>query len=429
MKTARAALLACLLAVLGASCVGDESKPGPAKLWTVEDFQTFARAGKPLPAGLGQSPVVLSGEPLPLLSPPYSDTVTRQRAGQDGLQIFPAFSEGEPAAYTTTEIWQGFPAIWLQPLYLFVTGFSNGAAQVVAESKVVFGVDVTTRFYSPYWQVIYVIVPPGTTAADLIRLRSAEAVLSSGFQLIEGAGTFCVLVPTRVLSADTSAPAVEIGVPEGATQPVRPLLGGSVPATANFGFVNGHRVDYIDFGRNRFTWNDKQVIDEAALFDLVIRGADGSRRSLGVPRIGGTGPLGSNTPARITNGKPQFGGLWKLYTAPIPPGAAVFIPRTRPALIATVLAAAGQADAPAGTGVVPAVDPQIEARADVNKYLLRVAANPACFRDPASFPQTCRWLDSQAAVEREVLAGLIAETGFYVTCPFLAFLDAPVTNQ
>src|SRR5205085_8845979 len=99
------------------------------------------------------------GQPLPLLSPPFAGAPALQRPDVDGLNVYPAFSEGQPAAYTTTEVWQHFPAVWLQPLYIAITGFVDGAPKFLPAAAPIFGVGTRTRFYSPYWQIYYVTVP------------------------------------------------------------------------------------------------------------------------------------------------------------------------------------------------------------------------------------------------------------------------------
>jgi hypothetical protein len=389
-------------------------RPAPAKLWTVEDFQALARQGKSLGGLMPASNLLVQrGQPLSLLSPPFSDAVQAQRSDVDGLPVTLAFSEGQPAAYTTTEVWQGFPGVWIQPLYLPVAGFANGAAQFIADARPVFGVGAHTRFYSPFWQVFYVVLPPGTPSDAL---KSVRDVFDSGFDIIEGAGTLCVLAP----------PDVQLAKADGAANAVRPLFGDRVTANYRKGWVEGEEVSYIDFGRNRFTWQEYALVDEAALFDLGIRGPDGEFMSLGLPHVGGTGKLYSNTPARAPNGRPQFGGLWRVHQAMLPGGSGVFVPSARAGLRQALLATANQVGVPAEVSLAPPIAPEIEARPDVNNFTLRAAVNPSCFRDVGGFPSSCRWLDSQANIEREVAPGLIDPTDVLVTCPFLNYANAGI---
>ena len=413
MKARGLLAAAAALGLFAAACAIDEPKPAPARLWTSGDFQRLAREGRSFAGIPASSLVTLRGQPLPLLSAPYADGQRIQRADADGLLVFPAFSEGEPASYTTTEIWQGFPAIWLQPLYLPITGFSGGTPQPLAGARPIFGVDTSTRFYGPYWRIIYAVVPAGT---DPDSLRSAKEVLDRGYQLIEGPGTFCALAPVDVqIARATDAPGSE-----------RPLFGDAVAANYRLGWVDNKETWYIDFGKNRFTSSEDGRVNEAALFDFALRAPDGSLRALGLPKVGGTGPLRSGTPARVTNGRPQFGALWRLYQAPLPQAAGVFVTSTRPALIAAVLAAAGQTGTAREASLVPTIAAANEARPDAPNYLLRVAANPGCFKDTEGFPASCRWIDSQAAVEREVQPGTIEDTGFHESCPFLTFANQEI---
>ena len=396
------------------ACTGTQDKPAPSKLWTVQDIQAIARRGGSL-AGIPASYfITLRGQSLPYLSPPFQEVAQPQRDDRDGLNVFPAFSEGHTASYAVTEVWENFPEVWIQPLYLAISGFSKGNAQILPGASAIFSVGTRTRFYSPYWQIHYFVVPPGVSAD---RFKSAKDVLDSGYQIIPGRGTLCVLAPHDVKLAQTPGPETT----------VRPVFGETVPINYATGYVDGEKVDYLDFGRNRFTWNGaNNVVDEAVLFELGLRADDGGMVSIGLPRVGGTGALYSNRPARVIGNLPQFGGLWHLYNVFLPSGAGVFIPSTRPALRAQVQAAAATAGSLPSSPIVPPIAPEIEQRSDAALYLLRVAVNPACFQDLAGFPNSCRWLDSQAAVEREVPGALINDGGLYLTCPFLAYNDKAV---
>ena len=412
--TARGLRLATCGLVLSLACDSGD-KPAPARLWTTEDLQAAARLSKPVgTTGLLASDfVTLRGQTLPLLSPPYADAPAVQAAGFDGLNVVPAFSEGHTASYATTEVWQGFPAVWLQPLYAFVTGVDGGAPNFTG-APAVFSIGTRSRFYSPYWQVIYVTVPKG----DKTVYTSARQVLDSGLPLTEGAGTLCVLAPGDIQLAQAA----------GAATPVSPLFNDPVTVnTSRPGYVDGEAVNYLDFGRFRFNWHSPDnTIDEAALLDLSVRAPDGSLASLGLPKVGGTGPLFSNTPARVINGKPMFGSLWHLYRVLLQPGSGVFIPSTRPALRAAVSAAATKAGLPPTNTFVAPIAPQNEQIAGADKLLLRVAVNASCFLDTVNFPASCRWLDSQAAVEREIPGPYFVDTELYQTCPFLTWNDVMV---
>jgi hypothetical protein len=78
-----------------------------------------------------------------------------------------------------------------------------------------------------------------------------------------------------------------------------------------------------------------------------------------------------------------------------------------------------------GSGVrIKPISPEIAARPDVKDYVGRVAVNPDCFPDPG-FPQSCVWLDSQAAIEDQ-LPSAIARTEILGTCPFVTYAGKAV---
>src|SRR5438067_2414484 len=122
MAVSKALPAALVFALCG--CAGTQAPPPPAKLWSTYDLVAGAQAGKSFAGIPALTFVTPRGQPLPWLSPPYSAAPAAQRADFDGLDVFPAFSEGEPANYATTDVWQGIPAVWVQPLYLPVTGFT-----------------------------------------------------------------------------------------------------------------------------------------------------------------------------------------------------------------------------------------------------------------------------------------------------------------
>src|SRR5690348_8375628 len=99
--------------ILAVAC-GAPPSPPPSTLSTID---TLAQRGDPA--------VAPSGATLRLLSPPFEALSATQKSGQNGLTVFPAFVEGQTAAYMTTEIWQGFEEVWLQPLYVGVSSYDE----------------------------------------------------------------------------------------------------------------------------------------------------------------------------------------------------------------------------------------------------------------------------------------------------------------
>src|SRR5205823_6507172 len=83
-------------ALLAAACAAPPA-PDP---WTLSTIDTLERRHDPA--------IVEPGGALALLQSPYPAVGAKtglQQTSQRGLTIFPAFSEGKPAAYMTTETW------------------------------------------------------------------------------------------------------------------------------------------------------------------------------------------------------------------------------------------------------------------------------------------------------------------------------------
>ena len=375
---------------------GAPPAPDPWTLWTID---TLARRGDPAFAP--------SGSTLRLLSSPYEAGAARQKAGQDGLTIFPAFVEGQTAAYLTTEVWQHFDAVWVQPLYLPVTRYDqNGPGSIAAPA--IFGVNATTRFYSPYWQVFYFVNPPGA------QFKSAREVLDSGVALHPAAGKFCpVTQDAALLPAQTDL-----------AGPVRPLSDESIAPVRNFSaYADGDTVRYLELGAwglNVFTWDYQTlIVHDTPLFAFTRVGADGSAAELDLPRVGGTGPLHHPTcdgrghcAGLQSNGIPQFGALWQVYDVSLPPTADVFVPADNPDLRRYEQAQGFVAAVPTATGP------------DLDQFTLRVTTTPqACFADPHD--DKCVWLDSQNAIEDNLPDWRITETETLVSCPLVRFNGLP----
>ncbi|MFP2911253.1 hypothetical protein ACLESD_40760, partial [Pyxidicoccus sp. 3LFB2] len=96
----------------------------------------------------------------------------------------------------------------------------------------------------------------------------------------------------------------------------------------------------------------------------------------------------------------------------LPPGAAPFIPSELVQLKASLRER--------GVAVVDA-HPSAEHLSEAREYVLRVALNPECFKDLIGFPQACRWLDSQAAVEASLAPTAVLPQDVLYTSPLLAF--------
>ena len=374
-------------ALLGTACAAPPA-PDPWNLWTIDALEA---KGDPAIAAPGAALTLLQS-PYPLLG----SATGRQQSTQAGLTIFPAFSEGKPAAYMTTEIWDNFDAVWVQPLYV---------EPVRGGNPPIFGIDTGSRFYSPYWQVFFYSHPAGAP-----EFTSAKDVLDSHVALTPNTAKFCAINRDESLAA-----AVQVGE----TKPIRPLNGDPVTAPVNNkGYAEGSDVSFIDLGnQQRFTFDPATlIVDETPLYAFALAGADGSPHEVDLPRVGGTGAPhhprcdGHGNCSGVIGGIPEFGSLWRVYDVLLPSAADVYVP-DNPALAAKVRAM--------GFAATPPTIPPLG-----NDYLLRVAANGiACFQN-AAVP--CIWLDSQNQIEAQVVDWRVTRTGRLVTCPLVEFDGKPV---
>jgi hypothetical protein len=336
------------------------------------------------------------------------------------------WTEGYRSAYVTAEVWTGFDEVWVQPVYVPVTGFSDGKPILLVDPNnpdpakrgwsPIFSVGPDSSFYSPFWQTFYFVVPADT---DPEKFETARKVIDSGLPLIPGpAHTMSIVPTTHVKPPTASAPDQMIGGPTGTTG----------------GYLDGGDVQFLDFGKGNFSWNEDLVVEPTPLFMLVYRGKDGALQRMNVPTVAGTGPLYANRPPNVSwDGVPHYGAFWRLYTVEVPPTARIFAPP----IPAFADAIAGYPVALVATDYGPtitAADP-----ADIGHYLGRVALNaeksadgssPGCFSaynnlDVAGGTEPCQWLDSQPAVERAVPAPSIRQTDILVTCPFVSYKDFP----
>lgn len=405
----RMALAAGLL-LLAVACGPSGQDYEPPHIWTISQVREVSIFEGTIAGVPATEWVTLRGQPIPQWAPPYSETPLLQSGQQDGLNVLPAFSEGKPAAFAVAEVWEHIPEVWVQPWYVLVTQYepSNPMQYRLKDALPVIDIEEQSLFYSPFWEIIYVVVPEGT-APD--RYTSATALLSGKFAMHHGGGLLAPLGPADVLPA----------VVENRTAPIRPVTGEEVgSARTGETWLRGQRMPYLSFGSNNFIWNNESqsglmgVIEETALYIFARAGADGQPTPLGLPAVLGTGPRGSGRAARVSaTGVPQFGALTRPHLALLPASAGPFVPSTMALLKSTLR----------GEGGVTVVDvhPDIEARADAKDYALRVALNPDCFKDPARFPAACRWLDSQASVETNLAPSSLVQQDVLFTSPVLFY--------
>jgi hypothetical protein len=433
------ALALLALAALLASACGVNPPPPEASLETLDSLLPRARARDPEALGF----VTPAGGLLPFLSDPYAPGAqVHQVSTQDGINVFPSFSEGASAAYAITEYWDQFPEVWAQPLYFLTKGFNTATGgPIFLDGQPVFSVGTASRFYSSYWQIYYVTVPASFTGTTK-DLSSEKLIFDSGYPIAKGALTFCAIGPQGTNLAWAGETALSAtGTTVNITR--QPLTHAVIPLRgASPGWVEQTPVWYIDFGRNRYQINDDLVVEADALYKFALRGLDGSPVPLGLPSVGGTGPQGQWRTPVLVQGVPEFGSLWHEYLVLLNPangqlpGAthppAPFIPIAKSGLRAQIAATATTATGNPAYGALytPLPDPSIElgqTAATINEYTLRVARNPFdCFEQPnPAFPGgPCVWLDSQLAVEGNIGEELIVDTQRLSSCPLLWFNGA-----
>lgn len=403
-----AALLASLALGLGA-CDAPDARARPVLL-TTADFASRVAAGASPDEGLAP------GYGLP------GGMLLKSILGTDGkLALRETFTEGYRSEYVTTEIWAGFPAVWVQPVYIPVMGYAADGTPnrlPIEDEHPIFSVGLRSAFYSPYWEVHTFEVPAGD---DVASFKSVRDVLDRGLNLREGEARTMALVP------DSVAPPTPTDLKDPANEFVVPKIGGP---TKRKGLLAGKEIDFLDFNGGTFTWDAYGVVEEAPIFVWVMRDAKGDLQALDLPTVAGTGPLYSNRPAQVWGPKgnvPKYGSYWRLYTVEVPLTAQVFAgPKdetTRAAL----------AQWPRLTAAM--YDPTITV-ANSSLYTGRVIVNPTCVADannvepdPKDDPAltNCRYIDSQPKIEHFVPGAAIVRTDILVTCPFVSYRDAPVT--
>ena len=380
----------CLL-LLAIGCTEPDRLAG--QQITLSGLRGQSAAGQPD----GTATVVLRSQPISFLSSPFSSGTVTQEAAADGLIVQPAFTDTLNAAFVTSEIWDGFPRVWSQPLYILVDGFDPVAGpHQVPDSLFIFGVSPSSRFYSPFWRTFYVTVPNGF---DISKLRSGNDVVSSGLTLTPG--------PLRLATIGPNA--MEVARAEGQVQPVHPFTGDLLtPHLAQQGLAEGSLVFFIDFGNDRFRITDaNSVVSEVALFRLTLAGPDGAPIDLGLPPVIGTGPFRAPRPAPdAPNGFPRFGALRHEFFAQISPmqlgtTPGIFVSASRPELRAEIkkrLTAAGVRNPDALLPTPSIIAEQLPQR---EQYTLRVALDGTCITQ-TDFPDGCLFLDTQAAIENNL---------------------------
>jgi hypothetical protein len=384
--------LAVAVAVLalstGAAACGERHRVDH-HIWTLFDIQQALHAG----GNVAMGPTFPSGMPA-------TDFLTAG-SGYDTLAVMRAFSEGEPAAIVTTEIWVNYDEVWVQPGFFQVTDPGRADPYLRRSdgslAPALFDVGPESGFYSPFWQLSEAVVGDLT---DPDHYRSTRALREAG-------------VPTLPMEAH-AGPLRPLDVPVlGAApgaHPVEPWHGAALPdIPARDAWIDGRKLGFFDFGAEIFStevYGDEGVVVEPLpLFVFFTADATGAIAPVPMaPKVGGVGDLFSGAAANEGDATgafsaPHFGAFWRLTKAVLPAGAGAFHAGEHPGV------------APAGVDLVA--------------YEGRVALDATCFA-AADFPAGCSWLDSQAKIEAGLGRDAIAPTELLATCPFMFYDGKPV---
>lgn len=353
--------------------------PGPApraRLWTPKDFL----AHLPQRDTLGGFPVELlvappSG-PIPFRGPPYPVPAATQAAAEHGLTLYPAYASGAPSVFVLTDLWVDHPLPWLQPMWLFVSGEAprDPLSLRIQTARAVFPVGPQGSFYSPLWTRHYVVAPD----AGPETFRSAKEVLDARLPELPGPTLYASMVPFDVGLARAEGEPLQH---PWTNEPVTDGAGAALNITPSQGWLDGEEVRYLGFGTDRARLLDAAP-DETRLLDaplyVFVSPSDGTRM-LRIPPV--------------LPPKAYRSSLMRRVDVALPKGAKIFVPAGAAELRAQLALEGADLVADASPDIPPAV-----ARA----HLLRVADNPSCFKDAATFPAGCRWLDSAEAIEARV---------------------------
>ena len=201
-----------------------------------------------------------------------------------------AFAEGEPMGYITTDFWANYDRIWLQPMYFLVTKWDELAPKVnrlteegtMTPVGPIFSVGPDSAFYSPFWSVFYVEVPPGTPSG---KYTSARQLFEDGLVMHQGANRFASIAPTSVdlpnpqditqlyqdlFKINVNDYLLPIATPESTAD--TPLA--RVAASAKrfpYGWIDGVSVPYFDFGTDNFVANAAREVQDVPLYVFTHR--------------------------------------------------------------------------------------------------------------------------------------------------------------
>jgi len=397
----------CLLPLLLLGAC-EQTAPAPSQGLTLFDFADATDAERPV-----LPPVEGFANGLP-----YNDFVSSHGPV---VTVSPAITEGGWSPYVSTNLWLDMPEVWIQPMYVLVTGYNAQTRDWtrLKDERVtdpmgnhpnagwIFTVGPKSRFHSPFWRIYFAQVPAGTKAGDY---TSSQQILRDRLPLTPGPGRLAPLVPS--------------GTSVGGLPPGPAIAEFQPPKVRQLDYLDGEQVASLDFGNERFEWNEDGEVIEQPLFVLVTCASSNHCDKTGAPSIGGTGPLFARRPAIAAAGKPRFGSFWRLHTVALPNNGQVglFVP---PSVTAEVRNAV-RGSLTAGFEIVDlAFTPDPTQLAEVDKHFMQVALNARDCLTTAEKFAGCQWLDSQRALE-ELLPQAITRTRITVTCPFVGYAGMDV---
>jgi hypothetical protein len=398
-----ASRIGAVIGMLAGGCEHPPDKPAVALL-TLATLQAAYQAGADVPFGVGLSRVFAGGFP-----PAYFLSSANE------IRIAPAYTLGEQTAYMTTDVWVNFPVVWVQPLYLFVSAWNADApTQHLLDLPWVFTVGPESPFWSPFHRVTFVEVPPGT-APD--RYRSVRDILNDGLPLHPGPTRLVTLLPDAAMRPEDPGrillPRLREGNRIGRPEPRRGWLD-----------ADRRELHALDFGENRFQYNERDEVIEQPLFFFFGRDDSGQWFPYTtIPRVGGSGPLFARRPPLAPGNRPAYGSFWRLTSVQLPASARVFVPRERR------LEWEARNGGP-GLGP-PTVEPPTgttATAAELDLHAFKVLLEPSCLGPvgPGAIELArCPWLDSQENIERHLPSSLWPSE-ILVACPYLSYGGAAV---
>ena len=112
--------------VLGvlSGCSGQPANPSRPHLITFADLEALAASPTAAPTFATNS-----GVPGGLR---VTDFVTYDGTNY-GMPLRTTWTEGYRSAYRTTEVWTGFDEVWVQPVYVAITGFTDGKPDLLTD--------------------------------------------------------------------------------------------------------------------------------------------------------------------------------------------------------------------------------------------------------------------------------------------------------